>query len=360
MKPPRPRAPRTTITALAAIVAVSVTMVGLRQAVETAAPSTVTIVDPQAPGDALATGDASVGADSVGSTTIPGSPAHPPPSRAPGGGLGFPTSPGLVGSGTGSGPGAETGSGAGTGDGSGTGGLGAGSGPTASPSGTSSAGAGAGPGSLIWNGKPTGGQSKFATLDCAKPGSLAIENDLQYGPIWVFDKPAGDDRCGAHGIAVDKTKYDFRDDSTYYIGWWSKFSDTADNNADFQWQSYGAGTTQGSPFEISASGGHATVVQRQPGSSGQTVWRSPTALAAGTWHHYVIGIHTSDALTGGWIQLWYDGKLQSFDNGATQFACRTWDVGNDPKWGEYGAQGNAAIDYVYAPKVGTSYASVVD
>lgn len=215
-----------------------------------------------------------------------------------------------------------------------------------------------GVGSLIWAGKPSAGQSQFALLDCDKPGSLTIENDLQFGPIWVFNKPAGDKRCETHGIALNKSKYKFADNETYYIGWWSKVSSTANNNADFQWKSYGNGMTQDYPFVISAANGHASMFQRQPGSNGQTIWTSPTPLTADTWNHYIIGIHTSDALTGGWIQLWYDGKPQTFINGATEYACRTWDVSNDPKWGEYGAQATAVTNYVYAPKVGTSYTSV--
>jgi hypothetical protein len=233
-----------------------------------------------------------------------------------------------------------------------------GTGSPTQPDGARPPGPGAGAGSLIWSGSPSAGRSQFALVDCPKPGSLTVENDLQFGPIWVFSKPVGDPQCGAHGIAPDKAKYNFSDNTTYYIGWWSKVSSTANNDANFQWASYGAGMTQSAPFTISARNGHAAVLQGQPGSNGRAVWTSPAPLTADTWNHYVVGIHTSDTLTGGWIELWYDGNLQRFADGNIQYACRTWDGSNTPKWGEYGAQNTTVTDYVYAPKVGTSYASV--
>lgn len=180
-----------------------------------------------------------------------------------------------------------------------------------------------------------------------------IENDLRFGPVWVFDKPAGAARCEAHGIAPNKTDYDFSDNATYYISWWDKVSSTANNDTEFQWRPSGGDPAQDSAFVISTRGGHATV------SRHQTIWTSPGALSANTWHHYVLGVHTSATASGGWIELWYDGKQQTFGNGSERYAGQTWDGGDDPKWGEFGPQTGAATDYVSAPRVGTSYGSVV-
>ncbi|QIS19260.1 hypothetical protein [Nocardia terpenica] len=55
----------------------------------------------------------------------------------------------------------------------------------------------------------------------------------------------------------------------------------------------------------------------------QTVWSSHS-IATDTWYHYVVGIHTSDQLTGGWIQLWFNGVPQTFADGSTQYHCRRW------------------------------------
>ena len=235
----------------------------------------------------------------------------------------------------------------------------AGAGSPTAPAGSRPTAPGGGTGTLIWSGSPSSGHSQFALVDCPRPASLTVENDLQFGPIWVFSKPAGDPQCVTHGIAVNRAQYNFRDNSTYYISWWSKLSNTTNNNADFQWTSNGpGGISQDYPFTINTHNGRATIFQSQPGSNGKTIWTSPTPLTRNTWNHYVVGIHTSDAPTGGWIELWYNGKAQKFSSGTYQYVCRTWDVNNNPMWGEYGPQNISVTDYVYAPKIGTSYVSV--
>lgn len=225
---------------------------------------------------------------------------------------------------------------------------------------TASAASTASTGTPFWVGNPALGQSVFYLNNCSAPGTLTVVKDSTMGQVWAYDKPAGDDRCETHGIRVNGNKYNFQAGKTYYIGWWSKVTNTVNNNADFQWKSYGVGMTQDYPFVISAFNGHASIWQRQPNNNGQTVWNSPTPLAANKWNHYVVGIYTSSAMTGGWIEIWYNGQLQKFLNGQTKYACRTWDTGNDnePKWGEYGATSTAITNYVSEQKIGFTYASV--
>jgi hypothetical protein len=211
------------------------------------------------------------------------------------------------------------------------------------------------PGTLRWTGDPSKGQGVFFSNNCAAPGTLTTTSDSQHGQVWAYHKPAGDKRCESHGIQVGGGKYTFQNNSTYYIGWWSKLTDLTDNNADFQWKSYGAGMTQNYPFVISVHGGHAGVWQQQPSVPGVTAWTSAQALTPGQWVHYVVGVHTSDQLRGGWIQLWFNGVPQTFADGSTQYHCRTFDVQNDPKWGEYGAQGADVTNFVAGQKIGTSY-----
>jgi hypothetical protein len=345
VSPSHPRVPKTTIAAIAVIVGASAAMASAMQAAQMSSPSAITIVDPHAPGDGSSPPEASAGAVFPSPATVPGPSPGLVSGRPSGAAPGSPIVPGRTWNATA--PGGRTDPGAH---------------PTSSP--TTGPGSGADTGSLIWDGRPAGGRSQFAALDCAKPGSLMIENDLRFGPTWVFDKPAGDDQCEAHGIAPNKTKYDFSDNSTYYFSWWSKVSSAANNDADFQWRSSGGGSSGGGgsgggsgaaqdyPFVISAHNGHAMV------SLHQAIWTSLDALTANTWHHYVVGIHTSETLTDGWIQLWYDGKPQTFANGSTRYVCRTWNGDDDPKWGELGAQAEAVTNYVSAPKVGTSYNSV--
>ncbi|MFI5777316.1 heparin lyase I family protein [Nocardia sp. NPDC051570] len=213
--------------------------------------------------------------------------------------------------------------------------------------------------SVIWTGDPGQGTGVFGNLNCNSPGSITVAQDPDHGAVWQYHKPAGDNRCESHGVAVDGGKYKFRNDSTYYLGWWSKLSSLADDNANFQWKSYGDGISQNYPFVIKLIDGRVRVLQRQPDDHGKIVWTS-APITADTWYHYVVGVHTSDDLTGGWIQLWFNGQPATFTDGSTQYRCRTWDVSNDPKWGVYGAEDTDFTDTVAGLTLGTTYDDVAN
>ena len=72
----------------------------------------------------------------------------------------------------------------------------------------------------------------------------------------------------------------------------------------------------------------------------------------------MLGIHTSSAIQGGWIELYFNGEQQRFINGSTRWPCRSWDAYNDPKWGVYGARGNSVSNYIDGLRIGTTYADV--
>jgi hypothetical protein len=134
-----------------------------------------------------------------------------------------------------------------------------------------------------------------------------------------------------------------------------KLSSATDNNANFQWKSYGQ-HIQNFPLVLKMIGGRLTLLNRQPGNHEFKPWSRP--LAVNTWLHLVLGIHTSDALTGGWVEVYADGVQQTFSNGAKRWPCRSWDSYNDPKWGVYGAQGTTVDNFVSGLRVGTTYADV--
>jgi hypothetical protein len=164
------------------------------------------------------------------------------------------------------------------------------------------------------------------------------------------------DKCEAHGIKVDGRKYAFQNNnSTYYLGWSMKLSSTVDNNANFQRKSYGH-HIQNYPLVLKMIGGRLTLLNRQPDNHDFLPWSRP--FAANTWVHVVLGIHTSDALRGGWVEVYVNGVQQTFSNGAKRWPCRTWDSYNDPKWGVYGAQDNTVDNFVQGLKVGTAYTDV--
>jgi hypothetical protein len=149
--------------------------------------------------------------------------------------------------------------------------------------------------------------------------------------------------------------YQFQNNATYYIAWWSKLSSTADNNANFQWKSYGH-HIQNFPVVLKMRGGKFTMLQRQP--RGQTFYPWAKAISAGSWNQIVLGIHTSDALTGGWVELYFNGQRQTFSNGGQRWPCRTWDSENDPKWGVYGGSGSTMTNDIDGLRIGATLADV--
>jgi hypothetical protein len=205
----------------------------------------------------------------------------------------------------------------------------------------------------IWTGAAAEGGFPFGNSNCPSPGSITVVTDATRGKVWKYDKPTGDPRCESHGIKVGTRKYEFANNSTYYLGWWMNLSNTADNNANFQWKSYGH-HIQNFPLVLKMREGRLTLLNHQPNDQSFYPWSVPFGPLR--WHHIVLGIHTSDALKGGWVEVYYDGVQQTFSDGTKRWACRTWDSYDDPKWGVYGAHGTAVVNLVSDLKVGTTYA----
>ena len=218
--------------------------------------------------------------------------------------------------------------------------------------------------SVIWAGDPARGTDNFGLTgmgNCAAPSSITTANDPQRGTVFRYQKPSDSNRCENHGIRLENgTKYAFSNGQTVYLGWWSKLTSTANNNANFQWKSYGDGHQQNFPIVLKMINGEMSLMQRQPqGNPTTIIWRR--RIAANEWHHYTLGLHLSDATRGGSIEFWFDGVQQTFNVGGTRFACRTWDTGNHncPKWGVYGGTGTTMTNFVDDPKVGTTLADVL-
>ncbi|SDW39357.1 Polysaccharide lyase [Amycolatopsis xylanica] len=209
--------------------------------------------------------------------------------------------------------------------------------------------------STIWNGDAAGGTGIFGNLNCDSPGSITAVDEPGHGKVWKYAKPGGSNRCENHGISVGGKRYVFKGGETYYFGWQSKLSSTVNNNANFQWKSYGH-HTQNFPVVLKMIGGRMSMLQSQPTGSDKIIWSAP--ITANTWHDYTIGLYLSSATTGGWVELYLDGKKQTFTNGTQRYACRTLDDINEPKWGVYGANGTSVTNYVDALKVGTTYEDV--
>lgn len=205
--------------------------------------------------------------------------------------------------------------------------------------------------SVIWQGDPARGTAQFGNMNCDKPGSVTAADDAQRGKVWRYHKPSGSNRCENHGISVGGKRYVFQGGQTYWFGWSSKLSSTVNNNATFQWKSYG-NHKQNFPVVLKVIGGRIHMLHSPVGGSDRLIWNAP--ITANVWQHFALGLYLSPDAGKGWVELYLDGKQQTFGNGTTRYLCRTLDDINEPKWGVYGASGQTVTNYVHDLRVGSA------
>ncbi|WP_327352400.1 heparin lyase I family protein [Streptomyces sp. NBC_01304] len=209
--------------------------------------------------------------------------------------------------------------------------------------------------SVIWNGDASGGTGVFSSILCDSPGSVvAQDNDDGRGQVFKFNKPLGLERCEAHGITVGGSRYTFKNNSTYWLGW-DTSTNTPDAGTIFQWKSYGTNDQhqQNYPVLMKVEGGVLKLFHIKVGEEWTLKWSTPVATS--TYKRIVLGIHTSSDASSGRVEAYYNGAK------VADFTGRTWDdLGNDTRFGSYGAevQDKRVINWIDGLKVGTSYADV--
>ena len=209
--------------------------------------------------------------------------------------------------------------------------------------------------SVIWVGDPSRGNGVFGNMNCDSPGSVTSVNDATHGLVFKYNKPRDSNRCENHGIKVNGARYVF-DPGTYFLGWRSKLTSVANNNANFQWKSYG-NHTQNYPILLKMIGGKMSLMYRAPNEACcRTIWSR--TIVENQWNDYVLGIRVSSSAATGHIEFWFNGVMQTLANGTTRYPGRTLDDINEPKWGIYGQSEISAANFVHALKVGTTYADV--
>jgi uncharacterized membrane protein YgcG len=240
--------------------------------------------------------------------------------------------------GTGGSSGADGSSGTGGSSGAGgSGGTGSGGAPT---------------GTVLWDGDAAKGTSVFKILNLEGSATATVVDDPKCGKAFEFDKPADSKRSEGHAARG----FEAKEGDLIYIGWLSKVTMPTDltTNAVFQWKAYGTNIQQNFPFIIKTMRGMFALEQYNPGMVMTRIWTTP--LVTDSWHSFVVAIKVSADIQAGYLELWFDGKQQTFSTGKTRFSCRTLDADYcDPKWGVYGGQGTDASNRVCALKIGSSY-----
>lgn len=208
---------------------------------------------------------------------------------------------------------------------------------------------------MIWTGDPARGTAVFGNMNCDSPGSVTAVTDPAKGRVWRYTKPGSSNRCENHGISVNGKRYVFKGGETYWLGWHSKLTNAANNNATFQWKSYG-NHKQNFPVVLKMINGRIHMLHSPLGGSDRLIWSAP--VKADEWHHFAIGLFLSPDTNKGWVEIYFDGQQQTFTNNTKRYVARTLDDINEPKWGIYGGRGQNMTNFVADLRVGTTYSDV--
>ncbi len=236
---------------------------------------------------------------------------------------------------------------------------------------------------LLWYGDPAAGRDVFNNLNfegaerhSLGSGRIFSATDPVHGPIWRVLKPAADKRAeirGAAGFSDHEGKGGvMKEGGTYYIGWRYKFTLPEKNIgrwACFQWKSYEDPKnpdtfTQNYPFNmeydgrtlsLTKFGAHWTRNRKRI----VPLWRHPVKI--GEWVDIVLAVKVSTDEKVGYLELTFNGELQTLSTGGTRVYHKTMDgLEVAPKWGAYNKNviGTEIIVDLADLRIGTDLESV--
>jgi hypothetical protein len=237
---------------------------------------------------------------------------------------------------------------------------------------------------LIWDGAAVEGTEAFVfgnTYECHSPSTLHVgrEHGDDGRKAWIFSKKADSERCEVRNVRVPPGGSTFKPvaGETYYLAWSSKFEHISDPGTElvmFQWKSYSDPSNTASPhqaqnypfimqvkydaarlFYVGPRGAEA------PSEQWHLIWASPPGMDS-RWHDFTMAIHVSANAADGWGRLWFDGEEQLLGEAGEvpvlQYAGRTLDSSNEPKWGVYKRGSFEADHLLYHPRIGLTLESV--
>jgi hypothetical protein len=204
-----------------------------------------------------------------------------------------------------------------------------------------------------------GGQSLPGKETCPD-GGIEWHNDAQRGRVIrvrVNERTnKNSERCE---FAAGRGK--LTEGMTVYVGWKSRInvptSDDRNWNNMFQLHCHGTHVAD-HPLVFGVQGGRLSLTNHENingRETGRRVWSEPSR--ENRWFSIVLKIHYSTRREVGYVRLWYDGRLQTLDNGRTVHYGQTWE-GTDKNmhWGIYRADevnGTQTHD-VWRPRIATT------
>jgi hypothetical protein len=229
---------------------------------------------------------------------------------------------------------------------------------------------------LLWQSDTNRGTSIFEGLEEA-PGTIVLTNDplFQQGIVYQYntwdDTNYAKERCESRGNVYTNGTFRMSYDNQYYYGWkemWGPMPINGDWVALHQMHGYGV-TGQGAPLVLRCVNGDGNLYM-QNGANGvdTNFWHVP--FKTNVWQSFVVHVYLDTNPAVGYVEIWYNGVMQTFNNGQTRWYGPTWDnvdgkwqdSYNLLKWGVYRSGSlnghGPASTYMTDAKIGTTYADV--
>ena len=149
--------------------------------------------------------------------------------------------------------------------------------------------------------------------------------------------------------------------ATLYVGWKSRVVTPTSTSWNGIYQAKCHGThAADQPLVFDVSNNRLTLSNHEDingQETARTVWQR--TLPVDTWFSIVMKIHFSESRTAGYVQLWYNGALQTLANGNTIHYGQTWDGSeNNMHFGIYrrSSINGTEVHYLKRPRLTTTYA----
>jgi hypothetical protein len=209
---------------------------------------------------------------------------------------------------------------------------------------------------VLWDGDAAKGVDVFEGVECTK-GTVTVDSDPMYGPVWKFFFPDGDTRCEVRG----SKGYDIQPGAEIYVGWRVKYEVALGTlRYVFQMKGYPPPALQANhPIVFATEQNNLVLINYDLHDQRHTIWQTP--ITRGAWQSVVVHMKMALDPTVGFIELWYDGAKQTFAGGMDRIPANTFDAGRTlVKWGIYrGGQGPGdCYEYLSRPRIGTTYQDV--
>lgn len=227
---------------------------------------------------------------------------------------------------------------------------------------------------VLWEGDWRLGNRAFEGIELnpgpADGGIFAVEIDPDYGAVFHLGTTDKADhsksRAETRGSKLpDGSNVRMAEDGEYYIGWASYWDPLP--NPPGRWcavfQIHGYRVNGGTPFVFRAVGDGNLYLQYCPNEGGgcSHIWNTP--LVTGQWNRFVVHAKTARSEDTGFIELWYNGVQQTFNDGwgLTHPASLFQNDYILTKWGIYrggGADIGPADAWLYRPRIGLTFDDV--